>query len=396
MGDFPPVTPAIPGLDSARHGGETSRRELMKSQNRRFKTRTVSVLAATATIGAMGLLGAGAAHADPGCLTAGTSGFTAAVVADQGQTIAKRTVDATGCDVGIYVDSPGVTIDRVTVTGANAAGILAQNTSHVVVSRSIVTGNGYHTVIPVSHESTNPGELPQAFGISMFGVSHATISRNTVYDNGRGGIGVMDNGPFDPGQIVGTPPPSTVNVPVTDVTIERNRLWSNYAGCAIVVSAFNTGNTVSHVEISRNTIHQGAAPFGPTGPDVGGIVAQSNGVDSVVSDITISRNDVSDSGEAGVIVHAAAPGSMTKDVMVERNMLSGNNWLLASAPETAGVVVNSRLAPADLGQMNVNTVVTRNTMTGQFYGVWAQGPETPTVSRNDITVTPGGEAVHVE
>jgi hypothetical protein len=373
---------------------------LMKtSEHRRWSLRAVSAIAAGVTIAGAGfaVTGATAALADtaPACQPAGASGFTAAVVATRGQSIAHRTVDATGCDVGIYVDAPWVTIDRVIVTGANAAGILVENTAHVTVTRSTVTGNGFHAPEAPEPPGTPPteGQLDQAFAISLFGVSHATVSRNTVYNNGRGGIGVMDNGPFDPGRVVGLPTYAH-NIPVNDVTVTRNALWSNFAGCAIVVSAFNTGNTVSHVAITRNTIRQGAQRFGPTGPDVGGIVAQSNGVASTVSDILISRNRVTDSGEGGVIVHAAAPGSMTKHVTVTRNVLAGNGWL--SAPQTMGVVVDSRVIPADLGQANVDTVVTRNVISDEFFGIWTQGPDAPAISRNSITVTPGGEAVHMQ
>jgi len=372
------------------------------SVNGRWSVRKACAIVAGVALAGGGLAVAGgtAAFADgpSACQPAGDSGFTAAVVAVKGQTISNRTVNATGCDVGIYVGT-GVTdviITRVTVEGANAAGILAQKTSRLTVSRSTVDGNGFQTAIPASNTNPEPGSLPQAFGISLFGVSHATLTRNTVYNNGRGGIGVMDNGAFDPGQVVGGPGAvSEQNFPVSDVTISRNTLWSNYAGCAIVVSAFNVGNTVSDVDVTRNTVKQGDHPFGPTGPDVGGIVAQSNGAGSAVSDIMISRNSVTDSGEGGVIVHAAAPASMTKNVTVTRNILSGDGWL-SGPTQTMGVVVDSRLIPADLGQSNVNTVVTRNVISNEFFGIWAQGPNAPVTSRNDITFNAGGEAIHVQ
>ncbi|WP_417563542.1 right-handed parallel beta-helix repeat-containing protein [Microbacterium sp.] len=356
--------------------------------------RAVTGIAAAATVGALGVMGAGAASADTLCQTAGDSGFTAAVVAHPGQKITNKTVDATGCDVGIYVDVPNVTINGVTVTGANAAGILAEATSHLTITRSTVDGNGFNAPAAPYPPGTPPvaGQLDQAFAISLFGVSHATVSRNTVYNNGRGGIGVMDNGPFDPGRVVGLPTYDH-NFSVTDVTVERNTLWANYNGCAIVTSAFNEGNTVSNIAITRNVI-KGTGFVG--GADVGGIVAQSNGPDSVVSNIDISRNTVTNSVEGGVIVHAAAPGSSTRNVSVTRNVLSGNGLGNGSGDRpdsTVGVVVDSLLA-GPLGQANINTVVSRNTISNQFYGIWTQGPDAPTVSRNDITVTAGGTPIY--
>ncbi len=341
-------------------------------------------------------VGVAAAAPDEGCLTAGTSGFTAKVVAAAGETISRQNIDATGCDVGIYVadGAVDVTIDRVTVTGANGAGILAENTSHLTVQRSTVHDNGMHTQMPASHDSYELGDLPQAFGISLFGVSDAVVTRNTVYHNGRGGIGIMDTGPFDPGHVVGQGIPLNGPVAVSNVEVSRNTLWANFNGCAIVVSAFNTDNRVSDVSITRNTIT--GTQFNLGGADVGGIVAQSNGVGSTVADITISRNTVTDSLEAGVIVHAAAPDSHTENVMVTRNTVSGNNLGYAQpgseVDNTVGVVVSSWLAHADLGQSTLHTVVSRNTITGQFYGIWTQGPDAPTVDRNTIAVTDGGSA----
>lgn len=356
--------------------------------------------------------GAGVAAADTGsaCVTAGTSGFTAAVVASANQTISRRTVNATGCDVGIYVadDASGVTISQVTVTGANDAGILVQNTHDVTIERSTVTGNAFHAP-PPGPSGTPPGtppvqgNLPQAFAISLFGVSHAVVTQNKVYNNARGGIGVMDDGPFDPGQIFmgsGTTPDSPV--PVADVQVTNNTLWANDNGCGVVVSAFNTGNTVSDVLVSQNTIN--GTGFNPAGPDVGGIVAQSNGAFSTVRDITISRNTITNSAEAGVIVHAAAPGSKTKNITVSQNTLSGNNWMGDGPDQTAGVVVAVVGPPAgaDLGggftnpgEWNESTFVSQNTMTDQFFGVWTSGPNPPTLFRNNISVTPGGSAYFV-
>jgi hypothetical protein len=371
----------------------------------RMSARSLTVTgAAVLLLGMAGAVPASAAGPGAGCQPAGTSGFTAKVVAKAGQHISGWTVDATGCDVGIYVadQASHVTISRVTVTGANGAGILVENTSDIVVERSIVHDNGLNVPPPPPPigppEGTGEGEytgprLPQAFGISLFGVSHAVVTRNMVYDNGRGGIGVMDTGPFDPGHLIaadGTPvgsSPSTP-VPVRDVVVSRNTLWGNLNGCAVVVSVFNTGNHISDVTVTRNTIT--GTGFGATGPDVGGIVAQTNGGNSMVKNITISRNTIVDSGESGVIVHAAAPGSHTVNVQVVRNMLSGNNQLNEETGHTTGVVVSSWLAGADLGQSNINTRIERNTMTDQFYGVWTQGPNPPTLVRNAITVTAGG------
>src|ERR1700692_1984260 len=61
------------------------------------------------------------------CVPAGTTGLTAAMVAP-GAPIPAQIVNATGCDIGIYVP-PGVngqTITTSTVSGANDEGIFAE------------------------------------------------------------------------------------------------------------------------------------------------------------------------------------------------------------------------------------------------------------------------------
>ena len=78
-----------------------------------------------------------------GCSPAGATGLTASMVATPGQTIdassiGSSTLDATGCDIGIYVppSADGVTIgstttagDGITISGANDTGIFAEQNS---------------------------------------------------------------------------------------------------------------------------------------------------------------------------------------------------------------------------------------------------------------------------
>src|ERR1035441_6148255 len=78
------------------------------------------------------------------CLPAGNTGLTAKVILTSNQQLTGTKIDATGCDIGIYV-GPGtekVVIRGVTVTGANEHGIFVQDASHVTIQYSVVTGNG--------------------------------------------------------------------------------------------------------------------------------------------------------------------------------------------------------------------------------------------------------------
>lgn len=309
-------------------------------------------------------------------------------MAKSGQTIANRTI-TTSCDIGIFV-GPGtshVTIARVTVTGAHYQGILAENASHIVVENSTITGNGFHTINP--HAPALPGSglhsyVGQSFAISLFGVTSSTVRGNTVSNNGRGGIGIMDNGANNPGTIAQNR--SAKLVGSAGVSVTGNTLTENYNGCAIVAATQNFGGHLSNIVITGNTI-TGTGMNKTKGPDTGGIVVAADLPNSGVTGALVSGNTIAKSFEAGVIVNAEAPNSQTANVMIVGNTLSANNWGKLEAPSTTGVVVFAGAGGAN----NVATNVVGNTITDQFYGIWASG-DTPTVFGNVIRTLPKGVA----
>jgi hypothetical protein len=341
---------------------------------------------------AHGLATAGAAQARTRCTAdVGGTGLSAAVVAHRHQWISHRVVDATGCDIGIYVGAGArhVTIRYTKVTGANFQGIFAEKTSHLRISRSTVTGNAFNTIDPSAPALPGSGVhswVGQAFGISLFGVSHASVWGNKVYNNGRGGIGLMDNGPFDPGAMMQNQNPDAPLVRSSHVSIVHNKTWANYNGCGIVAATQNVGGRLSHLSIRGNRIT--GTGFGAAGPDIGGIVVAADLPGSKVSHVNVNRNTVRDSFEAGLIVNAEAPGSSTWGVRLFDNRVSGNNVGHLEAPDTAGVVTFA--AP---GAANRCTVIRHNDISNQFYGVWSRGDFPPRVVHNDIDVTPGGTPI---
>jgi hypothetical protein len=360
---------------------------------RRKPLLTTSVAFSTLpVIAALGLATAGAAQAQASCTAdVGGTGLSAAVVAHAHQRISQRVVNASGCDIGIYVGAGArhVSIRSTTVTGADFQGIFAEKTSHLRISHSTVTGNAFHTIDPSAPPLPGSGVrswVGQAFGISLFGVSHATVSHNKVYNNGRGGIGLMDNGPFDPGARMQSQNPNAPLVRSSHVKIVDNSTWANYNGCGIVAATQNVGGHLTHVSI-RNNVIKGTG-FGPAGPDIGGIVVAADLPGSKVTHVNVNGNTVSDSFEAGLIVNAEAPGSWTSAVHLYDNEVSGNNVGHLGAPNTAGVVTFA--AP---GAANRGTMIWDNEISNQFYGVWSRGDFPPKLFDNDIDVTAGGMPV---
>lgn len=343
-------------------------------------------------IATLGLATAGAAQAQANCTPdVGGTGLSAAVVAHPHQRISRKVVDATGCDIGIYVGASvrHVSIRSTTVTGANFQGILAEKTSHLSISHSKVTGNGFNTIDPTAPPLPGSGVhswVGQSFAISLFGVSHASVSDNVVYNNGRGGIGLMDNGPFDPGARMQNQNPDAPLVHTSHVRIVGNKTWANDNGCGIVAATQNVGGHLSRVSIRDNRIV--GTGFGPAGPDVGGIVVAADLPGSKVNLVNVNDNTVRDSFEAGLIVNAEAPGSSTSRVHLYDNEVSGNNVGHLEAPNTAGVVTFA--AP---GAANYRTMMWDNDISNQFYGVWSRGDFPPQVFHNDIDVTAGGTPI---
>ena len=364
---------------------ELSQKGKVSSLTKNFKAVGVGAVAVSAAL--LGMASAGAAQAAPTSVctpNVGGSGMSAAVVARSNQRITHRNI-RTRCDIGIYV-GPGVshvTIDSVRVSGANFQGILAENTSHLTIRNSTITGNGFHTIDPAAPPLPGNGlhsKVGQAFGISLFGVSYSTVQRNWVNNNGRGGIGVMDNGANNPGTI--TQHPNARLVASTHDTVIGNWMSANYNGCALVAATQNLSGHLSDLVLAGNTITGTGVSHGA---DVGGIVVAADLPNSSVRNVAVYGNKVSNSLEGGVIVNAEAPNSSTRNVFVTNNVLTGNNLGKAEAPATAGVIVD-----ANPGAKNVLTVVAHNTITGQFYGIWSTGNYRPITFANHIRVTSGG------
>ena len=350
-----------------------------------------------------GLVPIGAAHAAPRCTpNVGNSGLSAAVVAHAHQSITDRHINATSCDIGIYI-GPGarhVRVDHVRVTGANFQGIFAEKTSHVVIEDSVVAHNGFHTTDPTAPPLPGSGVqsfVGQAFAISVFGVSHASVKDNAVYDNGRGGIGIMDNGPNDPGIMLSHQDPAAPVVGSSYIRVVRNHTWSNFSGCGLVAATQNVAGSLSHLTLAHNRI-SGTGMSATNGPDIGGIVVAADLPNSRVRDVTVWRNRVTGSFEGGVIVNAEAFNASTRRVRVLDNTVSGNNWGALEAPQTAGVIVYENPAPIPPGTsapVNVDTVVAGNTITRQFFGIWSTGHFPPKTWNNHIRVTTGGVPISI-
>src|ERR1700688_2333961 len=123
------------------------------------------------------------------CTAAGSTGLTAAMIATNAQVI-NTVVNATGCDVGIYVGAGinAVNITGATVSGANDEGILAEGNTGLIVTGSTIDNN-----------TVNPNKLiPDGHAVMLDGVTNAMITNNTISGNASCGVGLADNRPARP------------------------------------------------------------------------------------------------------------------------------------------------------------------------------------------------------
>jgi len=334
---------------------------------------------------ASGALAAGASSARPNsipsCKPVATTGLTAMVVTGTAN-LTGTTIEATGCDVGIYVPpgSATITISGVTVSGAKDEGILVQNSRSITVKDSTVTGNGVDPTPAIAFDNA----------LELVGTSYSTVLTNTVTGNFAGGIGVADDGPTNPGG----PKPSTLS-PANDDTVSGNKITQVYGGCSIVYSSRNPGAGITGGSITHNILTGDPGHFGPHGPVLGNIVVATAGFGATLSGVTVTGNTVTGAGLPGIIVHADAPKSTVSKVTVKNNTLNGDDWLTTDGPPVpAGIVLASSPIPPPISPVVSTTSISANKVSGEFYDVWSSGAKGNTIGTNTFTTVPGGTQVY--
>ena len=108
---------------------------------------------------------------------------------------------------------------------------------------------------------------------------------------------------------------------------------------------------------------------------------------------TVSGNNISDSFEGGIIVHAHAPNDVVTGTSITGNTVGpANNWGSTNGPPTtAGIILGVDQLPPAIAPTITGTTVGGNTIFGQFYGLWISGVTDVTINpANTITVLPGG------
>ncbi len=301
------------------------------------------------------------------CSPAGTTGLTAyIVVSTNGQVLTPAKlgtakVNATGCNVGIYVapNTKGVLISGLIITGATDHGIFVQDASSATIAHNTVTGNGVAKTAGIAEDKA----------IELVGTSDSIVSDNTVTFNfADGGIGIADDGAIDPGAPLSsgsTPIASTAN------TVSGNYVKDNAAGCGIVVAAYNAGGGVGNNLVEDNTVIGNSVLDSAIKGFVGGIVVAADTPGTSVWSNTVKDNVVNGSLIPGIVIHSNAPGDAVKSTEIIDNTLTYNGVETTNSFEPhmpAAIMVVSEIPHG--GATITGTDIRANYANNNVYSVW--------------------------
>ncbi|HXA31009.1 MAG TPA: right-handed parallel beta-helix repeat-containing protein [Acidimicrobiales bacterium] len=360
----------------------------LRSWARRVGVAVAALTLATGGLVVTSVVMAPAATALAICTPAGTTALTADIIATTGQSIT-GTVDATGCDIGIYVPpgTSGVTIDGATVSGANDHGIMAENTTGLTIQNSTIENNGLN---PTHNIDTNKAVL-------LVGVTNSSVENNTVTGNlADGGISVTDEGN---GVNPGAPGPGPLTpIASTNDGITGNTVNGNFGGCGIIVESWVAGAGTNDIFVTGNQVLGDPGVFGPHGPVIGQIVVATDAPGATVTNTEVSGNTVNGSFISGITVHSNAPGDSITGTTIHGNSLDNNNWgHINGAPQTDAIALIVNNIPGPSAPVLSGTAVTDNTMTNQFAGVWQTWQVTgTTLSGNTFSGPPNARLFYTQ
>ena len=315
-------------------------------------------------------------HAAPSCSPAGTTGLTTLLIAHSDQDIKDKTINAAGCDVGVYVPpgSKHVMIRGNDLSGAGIHGIFVQDSSHITIRDNNVHDNSAG-VPKVSCDFVKEGPcLAEGKAIQLDGTSDSIIARNTITNDQFGGISIADDGQVDPGALnPGNLSPANHNIVI------GNTITKVAHDCGIVVAVYNDKNIAEDNLILNNNVEGSLPPFGRN-PYVGQIVVATDGPGATIRDTFVFHNVVNGSTLPGIVVHSNAPGDSISRTVIINNELGNNGYYppFFSTPSTPvaadGTTGISIVAEAASGMTNPptisETVLINNSVTPDQIGVW--------------------------
>jgi parallel beta-helix repeat protein len=315
------------------------------------------------------------AMATSSCSPAGTTGLTTFMTASSHQVISNRTINAIGCDVGIFVPpgSTNVVIMKSDISGAGIHGIFVQDSSNIAIRNNNVHDNSAG-VPKVSCDFVHEGPcVAEGKAIQLDGTSDSIVAHNIVTNDQFGGISIADDGPVDAGALN----PGTLS-PANNNLVIGNQITQVAHDCGIVVAVYNHV-TASNNLVINNNIEGSLPPFG-VNPYVGQIVVATDGPSATIQNTFIINNVINGSTLPGIVLHSNAPGDSISGTFIISNKLGNNGYYppffsspntpLAANGTTAISLVDEAYSGMPLPPNISGTVLINNTISSDQNGVW--------------------------
>jgi parallel beta-helix repeat protein len=308
------------------------------------------------------------------CSAAGTTGLTTLITAKSHQVISGKTIDATGCDIGIFVPpgSSHVVIMKDDISGAGIHGIFVQDSSNIAIRNNNVHDNSAG-VPKVSCDFVKPPCVAEGKAIQLDGTSNSIVAHNTITNDQFGGISIADDGPIDAGALN----PGTLS-PANNNLVIGNQITRVAHDCGIVVAVYNHV-TASNNLIINNNVEGSQPPFG-VNPYVGQIVVATDGPNATIQNTFIINNVINGSTLPGIVVHSNAPGDTISGTFIVSNKIGNNGYYppFFSTPNTPvaanGPTGISLVAEASPGMPQPPTIsgtfLINNAISPDQNGVW--------------------------
>ncbi len=264
-------------------------------------------------------------------------------------------IDATGCNIGVYIDKGAAIIDTAEIFGANYYGVVVNGDSGS--PSASITNSNIHDIgeSPLNGDQHGVGIYFRSFSIT--GSASGTISNDTFTNYQKGGIVANGEG---------------VNVTITDnvvtgqgeVTyIAQNGIQVGYGANASVMRNTVTGNeyTGENNASSGGIVVVGGALYGdcPDGLSDGGTVPCPYTVNTRIVQNTVRQNDVGvylSNADAGFGLPASATNIKVVNNVLSKLDVSNISGCLYPNPYQAGV--------SDVGN---NDKIIANSISGSGY-----------------------------
>ncbi len=323
--------------------------------------------------------------------------FIGLTIESNGGTATNTIINAAGAINGVAVNANNVTVTGLTVENAGAAGIMVSPPSGATQPAAVTGETISNDVVTNSDQcELTPATAPciAAIGAGDYGESIWLMSvvtstlQNTNVTGGLGG-GVLISDELGPNH---------------GNTIEGNNVSNNSTfGCGITLAGHNMAAVFSS---GPNAGQPNPAAGGVYSNTIENNTSNGNGATGIglfnfAYNNTITGNTTAGNEEPGIELDSTFPGADLNGNTITGNTVGVNSISdgpggnsagqhTVHATQTSGIMVIAKASPL------TGTVISNNTVTGDYYGIWMSAVATSTtLSSNTISFAKGGTAVFV-